>query len=162
MAGSSLQQQIASMRQSLFDEGLLNEQFIELEKLEDASDPNFVKDLINVFLTDSLKNVIGIEESLQYLKADEPFNITELGKFLQQLQGNCLGIGAKKVLIEVEKMLQCHEAGDMEGAKTILPTMKQEYNNLENKLEAYFELLPHIVPEQSSDPPSKGSTSSGK
>ncbi|KAM3732820.1 hypothetical protein ACB098_11G087400 [Castanea mollissima] len=135
MAGSSLQQQIASMRQSLFDEGLLNEQFIELEKLEDASDPNFVKDLINVFLTDSLKNVIGIEESL---------------------------IGAKKVLIEVEKMLQCHEAGDMEGAKTILPTMKQEYNNLENKLEAYFELLPHIVPEQSSDPPSKGSTSSGK
>ncbi|KAL4599329.1 hypothetical protein ACB092_11G119000 [Castanea dentata] len=162
MAGSSLQQQIASMRQSLFDEGLLNEQFIELEKLEDASDPNFVKDFINVFLTDSLKNVIGIEESLLYLKADEPFNITELGKFLQQLKGNCLGIGAKKVLIEVEKMLQCHEAGDMEGTKTILPTMKQEYNNLENKLEAYFELLPHIVPEQSSDPPSKGSTSSGE
>nr|XP_023898479.1 pseudo histidine-containing phosphotransfer protein 5-like [Quercus suber] len=114
MAGSSLQQQIASMRQSLFDE------------------------------------------------ADEPLDVTELGKFLQQLRGNCLGIGAKKVLIEVEKMLQCHEAGDMEGTKTILPTMKQEYNILENKLEVYFELLPHIAPGQSSDPPSKGSTSGGE
>ncbi|XP_030967666.1 pseudo histidine-containing phosphotransfer protein 2-like [Quercus lobata] len=162
MAGSSLQQQIASMRQSLFDEGLLNEQFIELEKLEDASDPNFVKNVINVFLTDSLKNVTGIEESLLHLKADEPLDITELGKFLHRLKSGCLGIGAKKVPIEVEKMLQCYEAGDMEGMKTILPTMKQEYNILENKLEAYFELLPHVEPGQSIDPPSKGSTSSGE
>ncbi|KAK4593558.1 hypothetical protein RGQ29_017607 [Quercus rubra] len=162
MAGSSLQQQIASMRQSFFDEGLLNEQFIELEKLEDASDPSFVKDFLNVFLPESLKNFIGIEESLLHLKADEPLSITELEKFLRKLKGNCLGIGATKVIIEVEKMRQCLEAGDIEGTKTRFPTMKQEYNILKNKLDAYFELLPHIEPGQSSNPPSKGSTSSGE
>ncbi|KAK4593561.1 hypothetical protein RGQ29_017610 [Quercus rubra] len=138
MASNSLQQQIASMRQSLFDEGILDRQhFIQVEYLEDGDDPNFVKDYIGVYLSDSLKNINAIEQALEAKSLD----VVELEKCLELLKDDCLNIGDQKVADEVEKMLQCCKGADMEGARTALSTVKQEYNTLRSKLEAYHELL---------------------
>ncbi|XP_030962173.1 pseudo histidine-containing phosphotransfer protein 5-like [Quercus lobata] len=93
MASSSLQQQIASMRQSLFDEGILDRQhFIQVEYLEDGGDPNFVKDYIGVYLSDSLKNLNAIEQALEAKSLD----VVELEKCLELLKDDCLNIGDQK------------------------------------------------------------------
>lgn len=46
-------------------QGILDRQhFIQVEYLEDGGDPNFVKDYIGVYLSDSLKNLNAIEQAL--------------------------------------------------------------------------------------------------
>ncbi|KAK1295152.1 Histidine-containing phosphotransfer protein 4 [Acorus calamus] len=52
------------MKQGLFDQGYLDEQFIQIEMLQDETSPNFVEDVLMLFLRDSTKLVNDIEQTL--------------------------------------------------------------------------------------------------
>ncbi|XP_062106862.1 pseudo histidine-containing phosphotransfer protein 2-like [Humulus lupulus] len=50
---NQMRKQIAVMRQSLFDQGFLDEQFIKLEDLQDDANPNFVEEVATEIHLDS-------------------------------------------------------------------------------------------------------------
>ncbi|KAJ6752503.1 hypothetical protein OIU85_002876 [Salix viminalis] len=65
MASTSLRQQLSIMRQSLFDEGLLDhDQVSYLETLENEDDPYFIENVFTLFLRDSSRYIDSIEKAL--------------------------------------------------------------------------------------------------
>ncbi|KAK2654357.1 hypothetical protein Ddye_014213 [Dipteronia dyeriana] len=59
-----LRQQIVTMRQSMLDEGILDQYFIQLEKLERDGIPDFAEDLTAVYFRDTIQRLAFIEEEI--------------------------------------------------------------------------------------------------
>ncbi|XP_062148764.1 histidine-containing phosphotransfer protein 4-like [Alnus glutinosa] len=112
MASKSLEQQIATIRQSLFTEELiLDEQFAKLEELEGEDDPNFAENFANIYLSESTKYIDTIEQTFEAIALD----VAKLDECLDSFQRDSACLGANKVIIEITKMLHCCRRGDMEG-----------------------------------------------
>lgn len=45
-------------------QGFLDEQLLRLEELQDASNPNFVEEVVTLYYRDSARLVLNIEQSL--------------------------------------------------------------------------------------------------
>ncbi|MBA0700651.1 hypothetical protein Goari_023010, partial [Gossypium aridum] len=63
MDRNRLHNQVASMRRSLFDQGYLDDQFIQLEELQDDTNPNFVQEVVTLFYNDSARLIQNIEQA---------------------------------------------------------------------------------------------------
>ncbi|KAH9741052.1 histidine-containing phosphotransfer protein 2 [Citrus sinensis] len=115
MESNPLHQQIASMRQHLLDEEILDEQFVELEGLALASDedPNFVEVTINVYFEESNELLPMIEDLL----GKNPIEGSEMERILHRFKGSCA------------------------SAKAAFEQVKTEQGNLKAKLDSYFELV---------------------
>lgn len=48
-------------------QGLLDEQFIQLEELQDDANPNFVEEVVTLYYRDSSRMILNIEQSLYVL-----------------------------------------------------------------------------------------------
>ncbi|KAK3210621.1 hypothetical protein Dsin_015327 [Dipteronia sinensis] len=145
-----LKQQISTMRQSFFDEELLNEFYIQLEQLEDTDNPNFVENVIDLFFRDSTKILYTMEENMNktppdYIDLDSEYYIN-LVKDLHQLKGSSASIGANKITIAVNQTWEFLNEGNLEGAKSSLQQLKMEHSTLKAKFKTYFKLLKQVGP----------------
>ncbi|KAL9403145.1 hypothetical protein Peur_000117 [Populus x canadensis] len=135
MASTPLRQQLSTMRQSFFDEGLLDHgQVSYLETLENEDDPDFIENIFTLFLRDSSKYIASIEKALETNPDDFPFI---LERMMYRLKGSSASIGATKINDETNKLRRfCHE-GDLESAKASLQKLKAEHANFKQKLAVY-------------------------
>ncbi|GMY36109.1 pseudo histidine-containing phosphotransfer protein 5-like [Fagus crenata] len=157
MAWNSLQQQIAYMRQSFFDEGILNEQFIRLESLEDERNPNVINSMFISYFTHAQNYFLNIDRAVRRTKV----NVAKLDSCLRKFKHSSDSCGAQKMMNGIDQMLQCcwswrESTDDEERLRIALQSLKAEYNTLKNKMEAYLELLRQATPAHSSNPPSNG------
>ncbi|KHG28275.1 Histidine-containing phosphotransfer 4 -like protein [Gossypium arboreum] len=113
MESKHVNQQIAAMRQSFFDEEVLDEFFSQLEQLEDQNNPNFVEEVFTMYFRDSTTLLETVEQAI---------------------------VGANKVLNEINKTRQVLEKGNLEGTKAGIWEMRKKYGSLKAKLEPYFQL----------------------
>ncbi|XP_049356215.1 histidine-containing phosphotransfer protein 4 [Solanum verrucosum] len=131
---NNLHRQVASLRQSLFDQGYVDEQFIELEELQDDATPNFVEEVVTLFYNDSARFIHNIDQSLE----EHPLDFAKLDNYMHQFKGSSSSIGAKKVKIECTQFMVYCRAGNVEGCKRTFQQLKREYAVLRKKLEVYF------------------------
>ncbi|KAL3500618.1 hypothetical protein ACH5RR_039711 [Cinchona calisaya] len=136
MEGSQFQRQAANMRKTLFDQGYLDEQFIQLEELQDDANPNFVEEVVKVFYRDSARMIRNIEVAM----AKTPIDFEKLDDVMHQFKGSCSGIGAKKVKGECTQFQDYCKAENAEGCTRTFQSLKQEHAILKTKLENYFQL----------------------
>ncbi|WMV22379.1 hypothetical protein MTR67_015764 [Solanum verrucosum] len=122
---NNLHRQVASLRQSLFDQivgfnwfeslawvqGYVDEQFIELEELQDDATPNFVEEVVTLFYNDSARFIHNIDQSLE----EHPLDFAKLDNYMHQFKGSSSSIGAKKVKIECTQFMVYCRAGNVEG-----------------------------------------------
>ncbi|XP_028756197.1 histidine-containing phosphotransfer protein 4 [Neltuma alba] len=127
--------QIAAMKQSLFDQGYLDEQFIQLEELQDDANPNFVEEIVTLFYRDSSRLMSNLEQALER----NPLEFNRLDSMMHQFKGSSSSIGAKKVKAECTLFREYCRAGNAEGCKRSFQQLKREYATLRKKLEAYFQ-----------------------
>ncbi|KAL2237048.1 UNVERIFIED_CONTAM: histidine-containing phosphotransfer protein 5 [Sesamum indicum] len=113
MEGHQLQHQAACMRKALFDQGYLDDQFLQLEDLEDEANPNFVEEVVKLYYSDSARFIRNIELTL---------------------------IGAKKLKTECTQFQEYCKIGNFEGCMRTFQEVKQEHAVLKKKLESYFQL----------------------
>nr|CAB3474222.1 unnamed protein product [Digitaria exilis] len=108
--------------------GHLDEQFCQVEDLQDEASPNFAEEVVTLFFKDSARLISNIEQALE--KYPNDFN--KWDAYMQQLKGSC--------------------SSCMNSFKKV----KREHGVLRQKLEAYFqrscydklvllELLPGLV-----------------
>ncbi|KAL0441482.1 UNVERIFIED_CONTAM: Histidine-containing phosphotransfer protein 4 [Sesamum radiatum] len=114
-----MQRQLANMKQSLFDQGYLDEQFIQLEELQDDANPNFVEEVVTLYYRDSARLIHNIDQAF---------------------------IGAKKVKIECTQFREYCRTGNAEGCKKTFQQLKKEYATLKKKLEVYFQVARQAGP----------------
>ncbi|CAK7353132.1 unnamed protein product [Dovyalis caffra] len=94
MDREQLQHQAAYMRRSLFDQGYLDDQFVQLEDLQDEANPNFVDEVVTLFYTDSVRLIQNIEQAM-INKHNIDFG--KLDDYMHQFKGSSSSIGAKKM-----------------------------------------------------------------
>ncbi|KAJ8510204.1 hypothetical protein OPV22_000638 [Ensete ventricosum] len=111
---SGLPRQLVSMKKNLFDQGYLDEQFYQLEELQDESSPNFVEEVVTLFFRDSSRLVANIDQALKKY----PQDFCRLDNFMHQLKGS-----ASRCLRSFQKV-------------------KKEHAVLKQKLENYFQVGP--------------------
>ncbi|KAE8656988.1 Histidine-containing phosphotransfer protein 4 [Hibiscus syriacus] len=136
MERNPVRSQLAIMRQSLFDEGHLDEQFIELEELQDDANPNFAEEVVTSYFRDSARLIQNIHHSLE----GKPFDFNKLDDYMHQFKGSSSSIGAKKVKAESTLFREYCRSGNAQGCVRAFQQLKKEYTTLRNKLEAYFHL----------------------
>ncbi|XAR70833.1 hypothetical protein NMG60_11027858 [Bertholletia excelsa] len=135
-----LQRQLTSMKRSLFDQGYLDEQFVQLEDLQDDTNPNFVEEIVTLFYNDSAKLIRNIEMALQ----NNPTDFEKLDDYMHQFKGSCSSIGARKVKNECSQFREYCMAGNAEGCIRSFQQVKQEHATLRRKLETYFQLAKQV------------------
>ncbi|XP_020533847.1 histidine-containing phosphotransfer protein 4 isoform X1 [Jatropha curcas] len=137
-----MHRQVALSRQSLFDQGLLDEQFLQLEELQDDANPNFVEEVVTLYYRDSARLILNIEQALER----KPLDFNKLDSLMHQFKGSSSSIGAKKVKAECTLFREYCRAGNREGCFKTFQQLKREYAALKKKLEAYFQLARQVGP----------------
>ncbi|KAF5466526.1 hypothetical protein F2P56_016444 [Juglans regia] len=135
MERNQMHKHIFLMRQSFFDQGLLDEQFIQLEELQDDANPNFVEEVVTLYYRDSSRTLLNIEQSLE----KNPLDFNKLDNYMHQFKGSSTSIGAKKVKAECTQFREYCRAGNGEGCMRTFQQLKKEYAILKKKLETYFQ-----------------------
>ncbi|XP_041019252.1 histidine-containing phosphotransfer protein 4-like [Juglans microcarpa x Juglans regia] len=135
MDKNPLQHQL-DMKRSLLDQGYLDEQFIQLEELEDDDNPNFVEEMVTTFYANSARLLQNIEQAL----GSRPIDFTKLDDSMHQFKGSSSSIGASRVKKECTLFMEYCEAANAEGCIRTFREVKQEHASLKTKLEDYFKL----------------------
>ncbi|XP_010267148.1 PREDICTED: histidine-containing phosphotransfer protein 4-like [Nelumbo nucifera] len=137
-----LKRQAAYMRKSLFDQGYLDEQFIQLEDLQDDVNPNFVEEVVTLFYKDSARLILNIEQAMER----SPLDFNKLDTYMHQFKGSSSSIGARKVKSEATQFREFCKAGNAEGCMKTFQQLKREYTTLKKKLETYFQVVRQAGP----------------
>ncbi|EMS48717.1 hypothetical protein CFC21_010923 [Triticum aestivum] len=141
---SNLRRQITFMKKSFFDQGYLDEQFNQLEELQDESSPNFVEEVVALFLKDSPRLLSNIEQTI----GKYPQDFYRLDSLVHQLKGSGSSIGAVRMKNECSVFKAHCNDRNLEGCRRSLQKMKREHATLKQKLESYFQLLRQVGPRE--------------
>ncbi|KAE8696425.1 Histidine-containing phosphotransfer protein 4 [Hibiscus syriacus] len=142
MDRNPLRRQLQIMRKSFFDQGYLDEQFVQLEELQDEANPNFVEEVVTLYYRDSARLILSIEQALER----KPFDFNKLDAHMHQFKGSSSSIGAKKVKAESTQFREYCKSRNREGCTRCFQQLKKEYATLRKKLEAYFQLARQAGP----------------
>uniref|UniRef100_A0A0D9V5I6 Histidine-containing phosphotransfer protein n=1 Tax=Leersia perrieri TaxID=77586 RepID=A0A0D9V5I6_9ORYZ len=126
----------------LIQQGYLDEQFCQVEDLQDEASPNFVEEVVTLFFKDSGRLMSNIEQALEKYPRD--FNRWDA--YMQQLKGSCSSIGASRMKNECMSFRDSCGQGNVEGCMRSFQKVKREHAILRQKLESYFQLLRQAGP----------------
>jgi len=131
-----LLQELVDLTRSLLAEEVLDQQFTQLQQLQDESNPEFVLEVVSLFFEDSERLLEELTESL----AQDPIDYVAVDAHVHQFKGSSSSIGAQKVKNVCIKFRKCCEEEDREGCQKCLEQVKQEFSLVKSKLEHMFEL----------------------
>ncbi|RZC81720.1 hypothetical protein C5167_044302 [Papaver somniferum] len=149
MSNKQMQKRVASMREALFKQGYLDEQFSMLEELEDTENPNFCEEVVTMFFRDYVRHISNIDRAL----AKNPINFEKLEDLMHHFKGSCCSIGAAKAKNEITLFKNHCTNEDAEGVRGTFEQLKKELATLKTKLEAYFQAARQAGPSQTADRP---------
>nr|CAD1843198.1 unnamed protein product [Ananas comosus var. bracteatus] len=127
--------QVGCMKRSLFDQGYLDEQFYQLEELQDEASPNFVEEVVALFFKDSLRLMSNIDQALE----KHPRDFHRLDSLMHQLKGSVSSIGALRMKNECTLFKEHCDEQNIEGCQRSFQKVKREHAALRQKLETYFQ-----------------------
>eukprot|EP00253_Pinus_taeda_P030754 PITA_30754 len=141
MAIADLNRRHENLVAALFQEGFLDEQFTQLQHLQDESNPYFVHEVISLYFEDSLKTLNTLQNSLN----EEPVDYRKVDSCLHHFKGSSSSIGAQRVK-NVCIIFRVYCEGKMKnGCLQCLQELKEEYYLLKHKLEILLELEQSIL-----------------
>ncbi|TQD96523.1 hypothetical protein C1H46_017861 [Malus baccata] len=109
----------------LFHQGVLDEQFLQLQQLQDESSPNFVSEVVNIY----------------FHEMDREFSdYKKMGTHLNQFMGSSSSIGAKRIRNVCVAFRAASEHNNRAGCLRALELLEHEYCYLKNKLHELFQI----------------------
>ncbi|KAL2493471.1 Histidine-containing phosphotransfer protein 6 [Abeliophyllum distichum] len=121
----------------LFHQGVLDEQFLQLQQLQDESSPNFVSEVVNIYFHESEK----LLRNLRGLLLDREFSdYNKMGIHLNQFMGSSSSIGANRVRNVCVAFRAASEQSNRPGCFRALELLEYEYCYLKNKLHELFQI----------------------
>ncbi|CAK9158351.1 unnamed protein product [Ilex paraguariensis] len=136
-----LQTRFVDYRKSMFCEGLLDSQFIQLQQLQDESNPDFVVEVVSLFFEDSEKLLNELTKTL----GQQTIDFKKVDAHVHQLKGSSSSIGAQRVKNACIAFRNYCEEENIEGCLRCVQQAKQEYFLVKGKLETLFRLEQQIV-----------------
>nr|WMS59712.1 pseudo histidine-containing phosphotransfer protein 4 [Tripidium arundinaceum] len=142
MEYSNLQHQAASLKKNLFDQGYLDEQFCQIEDLQDEASPNFTEEVVSLFFKNSTRLMTNIEQAME----KNPRDFSRWDVNMQQIKGSCSSIGASRMKNECTSFRNSCGDENAEGCLRSFQNLKREHGVLRQKLESYVQLLRQAGP----------------
>lgn len=136
-----LKQQLVTLVASMFQEHFLDEQFTQLQMLQDASNPGFVADVISLFSEDSERLLAELTKTLE----QDPVDFKKVDAYVHQFKGSSSSIGAHRVKAVCIDFRAFCEEGNREGCRQALQQVKQEFYLVKSKLETMLQLEQKIL-----------------
>ncbi|KAJ4980574.1 hypothetical protein NE237_031411 [Protea cynaroides] len=121
---------------SLYDEGILNVHFLELQTLQDENNPSFVIEVIRSFVHDA--GIIIVE--LNRFLSEPVVDFEGMGSFSHQIKGSSSSIGAHLVNTACVEFQQALDANDREGCIRALNRMNDEYQRVRAKFHTFIQM----------------------
>ncbi|XP_047341197.1 pseudo histidine-containing phosphotransfer protein 6-like [Impatiens glandulifera] len=122
----------------LFHQGVLDEQFIQLQQLQDDSSPNFISEVVNIYFNESDKLLRNLTNLL--MEKDLKVDYKKIGMHINQFMGSSSSIGAKRVRNVCVDFRAASEMANRFGCLRALEMVEHEYCYLKNNLHEYFHL----------------------
>ncbi|KAH8954090.1 hypothetical protein BDL97_08G061500 [Sphagnum fallax] len=155
---AAVKQQYIEHMDSLRAEELLDDQFLELQQLQDESSPDFVEEVVLLFIQDSGRIIQNLADSLE----QKPVNFKKVDAHVHQFKGSSsrvctltwvdenavhgnVSIGAKRVKAVCIILHMCCDRQDQQGCLFALEHVKREFDLIKGKLETMLELEKQIV-----------------
>lgn len=136
MAAETVQAQLDSQLNQLMQEGLLDEQFMQLLQLQDESNPNFVTEVVDLYFEDTGSKVERIGSRL----AAQPVDFNEIDQLVHQFKGSSASFGARRMADMCVHMREACEALDASACQCLLQQVAQQFQLLKTKLQAFMQL----------------------
>uniref|UniRef100_A0A0D3G9W4 OsHP1 n=1 Tax=Oryza barthii TaxID=65489 RepID=A0A0D3G9W4_9ORYZ len=115
--------------------GYLDEQFCQVEDLQDEANPNFAEEVVSLFFKDSARVMLNFEQAIE----KHPKDFARWDAHMQQLKGSCSSIGASRVKNECTSFRNFCGEENAEGCTRSFQKVKREHAVLRQKLESYFQ-----------------------
>ncbi|XP_068660465.1 histidine-containing phosphotransfer protein 2-like [Aristolochia californica] len=141
MAAMGLKDQLNGLVNAMLREGLLDEQFTQLQMLQDASNPGFVAEVVALFCEDSERILTELTKLLDQVAVD----FQKVDAYVHQLKGSSSSVGAQQVKLACIEFRHFCEDNDKEGCIRALQVVKHEYYNLRAKFETMVQLEQRII-----------------
>lgn len=131
-----LEKRIEMLQSELYGIGILDEQFAQLQLLEDESNPNFVSEMVTLYFEDT-----GVKlERLGVLIKEDNVNLSELDSIFHQLKGSSSSVGAQAM---AAACADCREYCQRQDKDSVLPAyerMLAAFNELKERLMELLDL----------------------
>ncbi|CAK9190514.1 unnamed protein product [Sphagnum troendelagicum] len=138
---AAAKQEYAEHMDSLRAEGLLDDQFLELQQLQDESSPDFVEEVVLLFIQDSGRIIQNLTDSLE----QTPVNFKKVDAHVHQFKGSSSSIGAKRVKAVCIILHMCCDREDQQGCLFALEHVKREFDLIKGKLQTMLKLEKQII-----------------
>ncbi|KAE8666293.1 putative calmodulin binding protein [Hibiscus syriacus] len=141
MAIAALKTQYKNFVQSMFDEGVLDNQFSQLQDLQDSSNPNFVDEVITLFCNDAERIITEMNRYLNYQNVD----FSKLDSHVHQLKGSSSSIGAHRLKLACVNLRQASYDRSKEECVGAFNSIRHEYCLLRSKFQFLMQIERRIV-----------------
>lgn len=138
---SAAKAQLDSLVNSMMQEGMLDDQFQQLQMLQDASNPGFVVEVITLFCEDEERMLNELTQLLEQPAVD----FRKIDSHVHQMKGSSASIGANRIKLACVEFRRFCEENNKEGCQHALQLIKNEYYLLHRKFEAIMELEKRIA-----------------
>ncbi|CAL0316182.1 unnamed protein product [Lupinus luteus] len=134
------QKQLLDHQAVMLREGFLDDQFIQLQKLQDDSSPDFVIEVMTMFFEDSENLLNNMKRALE----QEPVDFRQVDAHVHQFKGSSASVGAGRIKNVCATFRDLCEAQKLEGCVTCLQQLQHEYSLLKSNLQPLFRLRQQI------------------
>ncbi|XP_015901950.3 histidine-containing phosphotransfer protein 1 [Ziziphus jujuba] len=128
--------QLKHLVQSMLDEGILDSQFIQLQALQDASNPNFVAEVITLFCNEAQR----IINDLEIYIGQQDVDFSKMDANVHQLKGSSSSIGARRVTLACADLREASDERNKDRCRQVLIRINQEYATLKVKFQNLLQL----------------------
>ncbi|KAI6693159.1 hypothetical protein NL676_020869 [Syzygium grande] len=138
---SQMQRRSVDHWNSLFKEGILDSQYLELQELQDESNPEFAVETVSLFFTNSEKLLDDLSSDL----AQQNVDFKRVAAHVHQLKGSSSSIGASRVKNACIAFQDFCRVKNIPECLRCLQQLKQEFLLVKSKLENLFDLQKQVV-----------------
>ncbi|CAD6265053.1 unnamed protein product [Miscanthus lutarioriparius] len=129
--------QLAALIANMFATGLLDDQFQQLQMLQDPSAPNFVSEVVTLFCHDG-ERIIG---ELAKLLDKPTVDFDRVDAFVHQLKGSSASVGALKVKNTCIQFREFCQQKSKDGCLKTLETVRINFYELRGKFQTMLQIF---------------------
>lgn len=129
-------QQINELLVQAAGEGIVDDQFFQLLQLQDDSNPDFVSEVVDLYLEDSAAKLQRLGSCLS---VSAP-NFSEFDQIVHQFKGSSASFGAAQMAAICVRMREAGHAQDVQASRALLQELNVSMVTLRGRLEMFAQL----------------------
>ncbi|KAI3894876.1 hypothetical protein MKX03_033620 [Papaver bracteatum] len=165
MAALALKQELDRFLAKKYEEKILDTQFEQLQRIQEADNPGFVAEMLQLFIDEIEKQILDHIDprKLEELKKVprvvdlESQTIAKVESYVHRLKGSSVSVGSYQITLACNEFRQAGERNDMAGRQKALTKIVNEFYRVKDVFKKVIELEGKIY--QSSSAPRQDETS---